>query len=316
MNEYENCTVCSRNCGVDRTKGKKGFCGQSRRIKLAWAGIHFGEEPPLTGRGGSGTVFFSGCTMKCSFCQNWQISHRGNGKYVSKDTFFRICSELKERGAENINFVTGSHFIPTLVPWMKELKEKGINIPLVWNYSGLEKTEYLEKLRDAADIFLPDLKTLNEETAELYFGYRKYPSEVKESLKFAVRGKPLRFTSSGIMVSGTIVRHLALPGRVKDTLEVIKWFSDNLKERALLSIMTQYTPVRIPGNRHPVPAGYLSKGEFEEILLALDRFGIEEGFIQEPEHDDAWLPDFTKPKPFPSMQSVPVWSFREGFTKP
>ncbi len=315
MSEYENCTVCSRNCGVDRTMGKKGFCGQSRRIKLAWAGIHFGEEPPLTGNGGSGTVFFSGCTMKCSFCQNWQISHKGLGKYVSKDTFFKICLELKGKGAENINLVTGSHFIPTVVPWMFELKENGIDIPLVWNYSGLEKTEYLEKLRDAADIFLPDLKTLNEETAELYFGYRRYPSEVKESLKFASSRKPLKFTDSGLMTSGMIVRHLVLPGKIEDTLEVIEWFSNNLKESALLSIMTQYTPVRIPGSRHPIPRGYLSKEEFEEIILALDKFGIEEGFIQEPEQDNTWLPDFTKKRPFSSDQSVPVWSCSSGFIR-
>ena len=165
MNDiYHNCRICGRNCGTDRTR-EPGWCGQTDTIRLAWGGLHFGEEPPVTGEGGSGTLFFSGCTLGCPFCQNWQISRHGMGRDLSDREFFDICRALQTEGAENLNLVTPSHFIPTLAELLPRLKEEGVSLPVVWNSSGQELPEALDLVAPLIDIYLPDLKTLDHRVA-------------------------------------------------------------------------------------------------------------------------------------------------------
>ncbi len=308
MPDFNSCTICSRECRVDRNLGKTGFCAESSSVRLAWAGLHFGEEPPLTGSRGSGALFFSGCTLKCPFCQNWQISHKGLGKSVDEEIFLKICTELENRGAANINFITGSHFTPTLAQWMKTLRTRGINIPFMWNSSGFDTPENLELLSQSVDIFLPDLKTIDHSLSVKLFGTRSYPDIVKKGLLYLTERKPAVFNGEGLMKQGVIVRHLVMPGLLDNTREVLKWFSKEIGDRAYLSVMSQYTPVSIPGISSGIPDRHITESEYDEVTAMLDELGIGKGFIQEYSDDSDWLPDFTKKNPFNSDKSTTVWS--------
>ena len=308
MSNYNSCTLCSRECRADRNLGNTGFCGESSSVRLAWAGLHFGEEPPLTGEKGSGALFFSGCTLKCPFCQNWQISHKSLGKAVNEDAFVKICTGLESRGAANINFITGSHFTPTLTKWMKTLRTRGITIPFMWNSSGFDSLENLKNLARDTNIFLPDLKTIDPSLSLKLFGTRKYPETAKNGLLYLAGEKPYVFDSNGLMKQGVIVRHLVMPGLLENTREVLKWFSKEIGDRAYLSIMSQYTPVSIPGITAEIPKRHLTEQEYDEVISILDELGIENGFIQEPGVDGDWLPDFTKKNPFNSNKSTTIWN--------
>jgi putative pyruvate formate lyase activating enzyme len=303
-NFYSSCMLCPRNCGVDRTGGKAGFCGETAVLRIAAAVIHRGEEPPLVGTGGSGTIFVSGCNLGCAFCQNYQISQREGdnaslGREVLPETFAQICAALRDKGAENINIVTGSHAIPALAEGICAAQRAGVRLPVLWNSSAYENAGTLELLRDHVDIFLPDLKTLDSGIAAKYFNAPDYPAvaaaAILKMLEMA-NGKP---------DGSVIIRHLILPGHTSSTRQALRWFADNAKGRALLSLMTQYTP--IPGRKKPMPQRYLNAEEYETVLNWLEEFGIEDGFCQELVTGSDWLPDFNRPNPFPSELSVPVW---------
>ncbi|RKX93441.1 MAG: radical SAM protein [Spirochaetes bacterium] len=313
MSEYSKCILCKRSCGINRETGLSGFCGAASSVTMAWAGLHFGEEPPLTGKTGSGALFFSGCTLQCPFCQNWQISHDGMGKVIDKETFIGICTELVERGAVNLNFITGSHFTPTLIDWMGELKVRGVPVPLMWNSSGFDSLGNLKKLSEVVDIFLPDLKTLNTSLSRKLFKTDKYPETVQEGLLFVMSEKPLILDKKGLMKQGVIIRHLVMPGLLENTREVLTWFSGNKKPGIFLSIMSQYTPVSIPGNKTEIPERYITKTEYDEIITMLEELEIENGFIQEFATGTDWLPDFSRKTPFYSNNATTVWSFSEGY---
>lgn len=308
--------ICGRNCLADRTGGEKGYCGESAQVKLASAGIHFGEEPLLIGNSGSGTLFFTGCTMKCPFCQNWQISHNGMGRNIDKDTFFLLCKELISEGAENINIVTAGHFAPSITEWLSEFKKENNSIPVLWNSSGFDRQEELKNLTGVVDIFLPDLKTLNPVFSEHYFRTSRYPETVKKGLLYLAEEKPLQYSDRGLLKQGVIVRHLVMPGEIDNTREVLEWYAENLKEKTILSVMTQYTPVTIPGNKIKIPNRALTYREYNEVLSLLDFFNIEDGFIQELDPGDEWLPDFSKVNPFSSDLSKTIWNWQYGFKNP
>lgn len=305
--------VCGRTCGINRENGLRGFCGETSSVKMAWAGLHYGEEPLLTGRTGSGALFFSGCTLKCPFCQNWQISHQGMGKGINKETFLRICTELVKQGAVNLNFITGGHFTPTLIEWMSELKERGIRVPFMWNSSGFDPLINLKKLSAVIDIFLPDVKTLDLNLSKKLFKTDKYPKTVQQGLSFMMTEKPLILDNNGLMKQGVIARHLVMPGLLDNTKEVLRWFSGNAKPGTYLSIMSQYTPVSIPGVKTEIPERYLTKKEYGEVLTMVEELEIDNGFIQEFETGSDWLPDFSKENPFNSKDSAAVWSFSADY---
>ena len=305
-NHYKSCRLCPRNCGVNRLAGEKGFCGESAALRTGAAVIHFGEEPPLVGKGGSGTIFISGCNLGCAFCQNHQISQAkadspALGREVNAEEFAKICAALRDKGAENINIVTGSHAIPALAEGLTAARNAGVQLPVLWNSSAYENTEALELLSEHVDIYLPDMKTMDSEIAARYFSAPDYPAAAERSIKKMIEtaGKPEK----------VIIRHLILPGHLDSTRSVLRWFSKNAAGRALLSLMTQYTP--IPNRERQMPNGYLSREEYETVLYWLKEFKIEDGFCQELVTGSDWLPDFRRPNPFSSQLSVPIWHWKK-----
>jgi putative pyruvate formate lyase activating enzyme len=313
---YDNCRLCPRNCGADRRQEGRGYCGENEKLRIAWSGLHKGEEPPLIGKNGSGTIFFSGCTLKCDSCQNFQISHQGLGREVSPVRLREMMLRLQKRGAANINLVTASHFAPSVVECVAEAREQGLWIPVVWNSSGYEQLSTLDLLRDTVDVYLPDCKTLDAQVGRRLMGTPDYPMVVRSALMKMVEDKPLSI-ESGQLHQGVMVRHLVLPDLLEQSREVLEWFAGNLRNRALLSLMFQYTPVSSEGGergRKPRqgPQRRVSRREYEEVLTWLEELRIENGFVQDPARGDDWLPDFTRRNPFPIGQAVPIWHYETG----
>ena len=303
IHAYKMCRLCPRNCGVNRLVGEIGFCGETSALRIGVALIHRGEEPPLVGNGGSGTIFVSGCNLGCSFCQNHQVSQREGdrpalGCEVSAEEFVKICTALNKNGAENINIVTGSHAIPAFVEGFSAAREHGIKIPILWNSSGYESIEALEMLKDHVDIYLPDLKTLDGEISAKYFNAPDYPETAAAAILKMINIKNNK-------PDKVIIRHLILPGHLESTRRVLRWFADNAATGALLSIMTQYTPVH--GRSRPMPGCFVSEKDYDTVMSWLKEFDIEDGFCQELITGNEWLPDFKRDNPFSSELSVPVW---------
>jgi putative pyruvate formate lyase activating enzyme len=330
------CRLCPRACGADRRSRPAGFCRQGAGIRAAWAGLHFGEEPPLTGSGGSGTIFFSGCTLKCRYCQNDQLSRRGLGRVLSSGELAGLMLALEREGAENVNLVTGSQFAPAIAEAAAQARRQGLSIPLLWNSSGYESLSTLELLAPWIDVYLPDCKTLDPGLSRRFMGAPDYPQAAREALPAMAEARPLRFEGERLR-QGVIVRHLVLPGFLESTREVLAWFRERLYGRALLSVMLQYTPNRRAagseagsgpraqvgapaasgpraggGERGRPPARRVNREEFLQVQGLLEELSIEQGFIQEPEPDSDWLPDFTRRNPFPRGQARPLWHYADA----
>jgi putative pyruvate formate lyase activating enzyme len=236
------------------------------------------------------------------------------GRKVGAEEFARICSALQARGAENINLVTGSHAAPALAAALEAARNGGLKLPVFWNSSSYEGPASLSLLENALDGYLPDLKTLDSSLSGRLFNAPDYPGHAQRAIRWMMASRELRF-SGGVLVSGVIIRHLVLPGCLESTRRVLRWFAEYGQGRALLSLMTQYTPVN--GGRRPggeqAPSRQVEAGEYETLLRWLEEFDIEDGFYQELIHDDSWLPDFRRPNPFSSALSKPVWHWKEGF---
>lgn len=321
---YKHCAQCPRSCGVDRTAGQKGFCGEDDKLRAAVACLHFGEEPFVTVFGGSGTIFITGCTLACAFCQNYQISQKGYGKEISAEEFARICIDLQKAGAENINIVTGSHQIPALAQGLKAARNLGLAIPICWNSSGYESVETLELLRGLVDIWLPDIKTLNAALSKKLFNAPDYPETAKAALLWMMETSPLKIveikkdgeTREKIM-SGVIARHLFLPGRFEDSADVLDWLKKNADGRAVISLMSQYTPVPFKEEAEAlqkrlaaledVQNRLVSKEEDADLQDLIEAYDFETLFYQELSDDTSWLPDFTRPEPFGNKLAKVLW---------
>ncbi|MCL2764317.1 MAG: radical SAM protein [Treponema sp.] len=268
---YKNCCLCPRSCGADRLSGKKGYCQESAQLRIASADLHFGEEKPITGKGGSGTIFISGCSLGCIFCQNHDISqgHPSFGSVISASDFSDICLKLELRGAENINIVTGSHAVPAIAEGIIKAKKSGLQLPLIWNSSAYETLEALELLKGNIDIFLPDLKTLDSSIAHNLFNASDYPQTAAAAI--------LKMAD---MSDRIIIRHLILPGYMDSTRAVLQWISENVKDRATLSLMSQYYPAgKNPYAKH-MPKRRLTKDEYDMSLSWLKEFGIKDALVQ------------------------------------
>ncbi len=305
--DYEPCRLCPRSCEVRRSHDGVGFCAQTDEMRIAWAGIHCGEEPPISGGGGSGTVFFSGCTLGCRFCQNYQISNGVVGYAVTEAELAGIFLDLKQAGAENINLVTGTQFAPGIVMALSRCGFEQLGVPVVWNSSGFETLETLALLSPAVDVYLADMKTLNETLSHEIFRFRHYPAYAQAAIEAMVADKQLTFKGD-LLQRGVVVRHLVLPGKLDCTHAVIRWFATKLSGRALLSAMFQYTPVlRFEQLDHSF-SRHVDEHEYEQVLFWLDEYGIEDGYVQDITADADWLPDFTKLNPFPAGAARTVWS--------
>ncbi len=277
----ENCRLCPRKCGAERNKGKHGVCGVSSDIYVARAALHFWEEPCISGTRGSGAVFFSGCTLKCVFCQNYELSHGENGKKVSVDRLSEIFLELEDKGANNINLVTPDHYIPLIREAMIKGRDKGLRIPYVINCSGYETRELIKELDGLADIYLDDFKYMDSEKALKYSGAGDYPERAKESLEEMVRQCPVpRFDEKGIMQNGVIVRHLLMPGMVKNAKQVVDYVFDKYGDNVHLSLMHQFTPFKRL-EKYPEINRRVTHREYERLLDHAMERGITNAFIQD-----------------------------------
>ena len=340
---FSSCVQCPRKCSVSRSQNKTGFCRETSKVKIALACLHFGEEPLVTVFGGSGTIFFSGCTLRCSFCQNYQISQNSMGKEISKDEFIQICLTLQENGAENINLVTGSHFIPKIAYYIEEAVKSGVKIPFCWNSSAYESTEMLELLKDKVKIWLPDLKTLSPELSKNLFDAENYPEAATKSIKWMIDNFPLKFStekaekdfydSEGKLIAkntkkekiqqGVIIRHLYLPGKFEETAETLSWLKENADKKTCISLMSQYTPVPFEEDKETlenrkkslsfIENRLVNKTEDSDLKDLIDAFDFEYLFYQELTDDTSWLPDFNRKQPFSNKLSKTIWHWKTGF---
>ncbi len=298
------CNLCPRNCLIDRHKGEPGFCRSDERIFVARAALHMWEEPCISGKKGSGAVFFSGCNLRCVYCQNYEIAAGQKGKQVSTGRLAEIFLELQDKGAENINLVTPDHHILQVAEAAALAKERGLWLPVVYNGSGYEKREIIRELTGIVDIFLTDFKYMDEELAEKYSSASDYPAVAKAALREMVKtaGGPV-FDERGMMQKGVIVRHLLLPGHKKNAREVIRYVYETYGDKVYLSLMNQYTP--FPRLREKFPERCKAGGDFGELCRKVTKreydavvdyaltLGVKNAFIQEGDTaKESFIPAF------------------------
>ena len=286
------CTLCPRNCKVNRNDGELGFCKAGKNIKIAKYSLHYWEEPCISGKNGSGTIFFSCCNLKCLFCQNYDISTNNYGKEISIEEFADICLELQNKKANNINLVTGVMYIPLIKEGLILAKNKGLNIPIVYNSSGYEKVEALKELDGIIDIYLPDFKYFDNKLAINFSKADNYFEIAKNALQEMYRQVGKAKYKKGIMQKGVIVRHLLLPNHIDDSKKVIKYLYDTYKDNITISIMNQYTPVRKIMNYEELN-NTITEKEYDELINYACDLGITNAFIQEGEtYKESFIPDF------------------------
>lgn len=290
MLSYENCTLCPRKCGVDRSKGQLGFCRQPGHIRAARAAAHYWEEPVISGSFGSGTVFFSGCTLQCCFCQNGVISQENLGKDVTTEHLREIFLRLIDDGVQNINLVTPTHFLPSILP---ALSPK-LSVPVVYNCGGYERVETLRELNGLVDIYLPDMKYSDAALAAALSAAPDYVETAKAAISEMYRQVGPAVIEDDIMKKGMIVRHLILPGQIDNSLGVLDWFAEAFPQGdVLFSLMSQYVPM---GKAKMMPPfdRCVTEEEYDAVLSYLDFLGIENGFTQDfSAASEDYIPDFS-----------------------
>lgn len=293
--ELSDCTLCPRECHVNRNAGEIGYCGQPAALMAARAALHFWEEPCLSGANGSGAVFFSGCNLRCVYCQNYEIAHGLSGREITVSRLSDIFLELQEKGAHNVNLVTPTHFVPQIITALETAKKQGLSIPIVYNTSAYEKTDTLKRLSGLVDIYLPDLKYFDSTLSSRYSHASDYFETAAAAISEMVRqtGAPV-FTgdADSLMQKGVIVRHLLLPGCEQDTRRILHYLHSTYKNDIYISIMNQYTPLSQVADI-PQLNRKISSREYEKIIDYAISIGIENGFIQEGETaSESYIPPF------------------------
>lgn len=289
----KECHLCPRNCGVDRLAGQKGFCGVDAGIMVARAALHMWEEPCISGKEGSGAVFFSGCSLGCAFCQNRTISKGQSGKVITVEHLAELFLNLQAQKANNINLVTAGHFLPQVREALILAKEQGLTIPVVYNSSGYEKAEMLRYLEGLVDIYLPDLKYLEADLAGKYSHAKDYPEVAMKALEEMVRQvRTPEFDERGMMKKGVIVRHLLLPGHVRNSKKVLEYLYGTYGDQIYISLMNQYTPM--PAMKDdPQLSRKVTDREYDRLLDHAISFGVTNCFIQEGETaKESFIPEF------------------------
>lgn len=293
MDTVNLCTLCPRECKVDRGLGKTGFCKVPNQIKVSRAALHFWEEPCISGEEGSGTVFFSGCNLRCAYCQNRKIAEGVYGKEITVDRLAAIFLELQSKGANNINLVTPSHYVLQIIKALDIAKKKGLLIPIVYNSSAYEKVETLKLLKGYVDVYLPDFKYMDSALSSQYSNAADYSKVAKKAIEEMVLqiGLP-EFNEKGIMKKGVIVRHLVLPGYMGDSKKIIKYLYETYKNTIYISILNQFTPLENL-ERFPEINRKLTEKEYEEVVDFAIELGVENGFIQEGDTaKESFIPNF------------------------
>lgn len=302
-NAYENCRLCPRECGVNRTQQQKddkniGYCRMDDRLRVARAALHMWEEPCISGKGGSGTVFFSGCNLRCVYCQNHEIAEGKRGKMITQERLCQIFLELQSKGAENINLVTPDHYVPDIVKAVLEARKQGLVIPIVYNGSGYEKEEVIASLQGVVDIFLTDFKYMEKKLASDFSHAADYPEVAKKALArmLEIVGSPV-FNQQGMMCKGVIVRHLLLPGHKRNAEAVLQYLWETYGDQIYISLMSQYTPMhkKQDTGAWPYPELYrrVTKREYEQVVAYALDLGITNAFIQEGDvAKESFIPPF------------------------
>ncbi|MCJ7608447.1 radical SAM protein [Candidatus Bathyarchaeota archaeon] len=280
----ESCELCPRKCNVDRLKGERGICGSGKELMVSSYGSHFGEEDPLVGTGGSGTIFLTYCNLHCVYCQNYEISHLGYGEVRSESKVAEYMINLQNKGCHNINLVTPTHFTPQLVKATKHAIERGLKLPLVWNCGGYENEKTLELLDGLVDIYMPDIKYGCSEPAKKYSNAPDYFPVVREAVKEMHRQVgDLKLDPRGIAQRGLLIRHLVLPNDLANSENVLKFISDEVSTNSYVNVMSQYRPA---GKAHQY--GELSRSptrqEFDKAITIANRLGLTRG-LEDKVHD-------------------------------
>lgn len=309
LSYYHCCTLCHRHCRVDRTKGV-GYCGMSDKLFAARAALHPWEEPCISGEHGSGTVFFSGCSLRCIYCQNHDIALGLSGKEIDPLRLSEIFLELQEKGAENINLVTPTHYIPSILSALKYAKDTGLFLPIVYNTGNYETLDTLKMLEGFVDVYLPDFKYWSQELAARYSNAPDYAAHAIENIaemfrqvgeaKFAApqgnctAAENKELESENLMTRGIIVRHLVLPGALSDAKKIIHCLYKTYGDSIYLSILNQYTPIAKNLGAFPELNRTITQAEYDEVVDYAIDLGVENAFIQEGETaKESFIPDFT-----------------------
>ena len=293
MNKYEICLLCPRKCGINRRTGQTGVCGVSSEIKVARAALHYWEEPCISGKRGSGAVFFSGCSLHCVFCQNREISDGKEGKVISKERLSDIFMELEGKGANNINLVTPGQYIPDIVWAVNNARSRGMKLPIIYNTSGYENVTELKQLEGIVDVYLPDFKYMDSTLSAMYSRAKDYPSVAKQALSEMVRQQPdvVIDDATGLIQKGVIVRQLLLPGHVNDAKAVLKYLYDTYHDHVYISMMSQFTPIALKD--YPEINRTVTRREYERLVDYALEIGITNAFIQEGDvAKDSFIPAF------------------------
>ncbi len=300
MDEYKCCRLCPNDCRIDRYNAT-GVCRQGSDTRIAWAGLHRGEEPPVSGEKGSGMIFFTGCPLHCQFCQNRQISGSDGENYgitVSDSDMASIMLSLESIGAHSLNLVTGTHFIPSIINSLEMARKEGFSLPVVWNSSGFESIHGLELIDPYIDLYLLDCKTLSHSTAKAFCRTPRYADAIIPVMDWIKKRHPYTDIPH---LKGTLLRHLVFPGELESTYDFLRYFAKHYKDSFFLSLMTQFVP---PLGDVDFPK--LTEDEYDSLVYLMEDLGIEDGFMQDQSDDDIlWIPDFRKDIPFPEPFSDP-----------
>lgn len=308
-NIYKHCELCPRECGVNRTREQKGeagknvlkstgYCRMDDRLRVARAALHMWEEPCISGESGSGAVFFSGCNLRCVYCQNHEIAEGKRGKEITQERLCQIFLELQSKGAANINLVTPDHYVPDIVRAVLEARDRGLTIPIVYNGSGYEKEEIIASLKGIVDIFLTDFKYMEEKLAADLSHAGNYPEVAKKALAcmLEITGTPA-FDKRGMMQKGVIVRHLLLPGHKQNAKAVLQYLWETYGDQIYISLMSQYTPMKrmqdLSSQSYPELYRKVTKREYEQVVAYALELGITNAFIQEGDvAKESFIPPF------------------------
>lgn len=295
FNLLKDCTLCPRDCHADRVAGKVGYCRETAELVVARAALHMWEEPCISGEKGSGTVFFSGCALGCVYCQNHNIARGLAGKKITIERLAEIFLELENKGANNVNLVTPSHYVPQIIKALSLSRNAGLSLPIVYNCSGYEKVSTLKLLEGYVDVYLPDLKYMNEKVAKKYSNASDYYTVSSQAIAEMVRqvGQPC-FNENGIMTKGVIVRHLTLPGSLEDSKNILNYLYKTYGDSIYISIMNQYTPL-LGVEKYPELNRKITANEYKELVDYALEIGIENAFIQEGETAlESFIPEFNE----------------------
>lgn len=293
MKELNSCTICPHNCKINRNNGQIGRCRSGDKVKIALASVHNYEEPCISGKNGSGTIFFSNCNLSCIYCQNYKISQLGKGYELSVEELANIMLKQQEKGVNNINLVTPTMYVYQIIEAIKIARKRGLKIPIIYNTNGYENVKTIQHLNGYVDIYLPDLKYYSNEISKKYSkidNYFKYATEaIKEMYKQV--GSPI-FDENGIIKKGLIIRHLVLPNHLQNSKHILKWIKENMPEDTYVSVMAQYFPT-YKAKEDNLINRKLNKKEYREIEEFLYTLNLENGYMQElGEHEEEYVPNF------------------------